>query len=93
MLEDNMNITIEILGFVAGACTTVAVIPQIIKSLRTKEVKDVSPVMFGVLMLGVGLWVIYGVFKNDLPIIITNGLSFSLNSVMFGLMLLYRKRK
>lgn len=84
---------IDILGFVAGICTTVAVIPQIIKSVKTKEVKDVSPFMFGVLMLGVGLWVVYGVLKKDIPIIVTNGISFILNSVMLMLMLLYRKKK
>lgn len=84
---------IDILGFVAGICTTVAVIPQFIKSVKTKEVKDVSPFMFGVLMLGVGLWVVYGVLKKDIPIIVTNGISFILNSVMLMLMLLYRKKK
>lgn len=84
---------IEILGFVAGICTTAAVIPQIIKSWRSKEVSDVSPIMFGILMLGVGLWVVYGIFKNDLPIIVTNGISFTLNTIMLVLMLLFRKRK
>lgn len=83
---------VQILGFVAGICTTIAVIPQIIKSLQTKEVKNVSPIMFGVLIFGVGLWVVYGVLKNDLPIILTNGISFILNSVMLGLMLRYRKQ-
>lgn len=84
---------IDVLGFVAGIFTTIAVLPQIIKSWKSKEVKNVSPIMFGVLMLGVGLWVIYGILKNDLPIIITNGVSFALNSVMLILMLRFRKQK
>ncbi|MGA9327061.1 MAG: SemiSWEET transporter [Salegentibacter sp.] len=76
----------------AGICTTVSVLPQIRKAWKTKEVEDVSPGMFGILMLGVFLWVIYGILKNDLPIIATNGASLALNSVMFYLMIRYRKK-
>ena len=47
----------NILGLVAGICTTVSVLPQIRKAWKTKEVEDVSPGMFGILMLGVFLWV------------------------------------
>ncbi|MDN3724129.1 SemiSWEET transporter [Aequorivita sp. SDUM287046] len=83
----------EILGFVAGACTTVAVIPQIIKSWRTKKVMDVSPIMFSILILGVGLWVVYGIIKNDLPIIITNGVSFLLNLSMLVLMFFFKSKE
>lgn len=84
---------IDILGFAAGIFTTAAVVPQIIKSWKTKEVKDVSLFFFIILMLGVGLWVIYGVLKNDLPIIFTNGISFLLNATMLFLTLIYRKKK
>lgn len=80
----------EILGLAAGICTTVAVIPQIKKAWRTKKVEDVSPGMFAILMMGVSLWVIYGITQNDLPIIATNGISLGLNSVMIYLMVKYR---
>ena len=82
----------EILGLVAGVCTTIAVIPQIKKAWKTKKVKDVSPGMFAILMLGVGLWVVYGIVQNDLPIIATNGVSLGLNSVMMYLMIRYREK-
>lgn len=83
----------NILGLVAGICTTVSVLPQIRKAWKTKKVEDVSPGMFGILMLGVLLWVIYGIMKNDLPIIATNGASLALNSFMLYLMIRYRKKK
>lgn len=82
----------EIVGLLAGVCTTVAVIPQIKKAWQTKRVGDVSPVMFAILMLGVALWVVYGITQNDLPIIATNGVSLGLNSVMMYLMIRYRKK-
>lgn len=81
----------DILGLAAGVCTTVAVIPQIKKAWKTKKVEDVSPGMFTILIIGVFLWVIYGITQKDLPIIAANGLSLGLNSVMLYLMLRYRK--
>lgn len=84
-----MNCT-DILGLVAGLCTTVAVIPQIKKAWQTKKVEDVSPGMFTILVIGVFLWVVYGITQNDLPIIATNGVSLGLNGVMLYLMIRYR---
>lgn len=71
-----------IIGIAAGVFTTIAVLPQIYKAIKTKKVKDVSPFMFVILCLGVGLWTIYGILKNDWAIIITNGISFIFNSIM-----------
>lgn len=83
----------DILGLAAGVCTTVAVIPQIKKAWKTKKVEDVSPGMFTILIIGVFLWVIYGITQKDLPIIATNGVSLGLNGVMLYLMLRYRKEE
>ena len=83
----------DILGLAAGICTTVAVIPQIKKAWKTKKVEDVSPGMFSILILGVFLWVIYGITQKDIPIIATNGVSLGLNSVMLYLMIRYRKNE
>lgn len=79
-----MNL-IEIVGITAGFFTTVAVIPQIYKAITTNKVKDISPVFFSIMIMGVGLWTVYGIMKNDWPIIITNGISFILNTIMLGI--------
>lgn len=75
------------MGLAAGVCTTVAVIPQIKKAWKTKKVEDISPVMFGILMTGVALWVAYGIIKNDIPVIATNAVSLMLNGIMLYLMI------
>lgn len=80
------------IGVVAGFCTTIAVVPQIIRTWRTKEVKDVSIKMFFVLITGVTLWCIYGILKKDLPIIITNSLSIVLNLSMLYFIIVYSKK-
>lgn len=85
-----MNWT-TILGLVAGICTTAAVIPQLLKAWKTKKVGDVSPGMFFVLITGLILWTIYGVIRNDLPIILTNGVALVLNSLMLYLLFKYEK--
>jgi MtN3 and saliva related transmembrane protein len=82
---------IDILGFVAGICVTISVIPQILKVWKTKKVKDISLLTFSVLTFGVALWVLYGVLKNDLPIIVSNGISLSLNIVMVYFIIYYEK--
>lgn len=82
----------QTIGFIAGILTTVAVLPQLIKSWKTKKVMDISPFMFAFLLGGVGMWVVYGILKMDYPIIITNGISFLLNLSMLLIMLRYKSK-
>tara|TARA_R100000935_G_scaffold15425_1_gene30748 strand:+ start:19611 stop:19874 length:264 start_codon:yes stop_codon:yes gene_type:complete len=77
--------TTKIIGILAGVFTTVAVIPQIYKAIKTNKVDDISPVFFSILLLGVGLWTVYGILKTDWPIMVTNGISFMLNATMLGI--------
>ena len=81
----------NILGLVAGICTTAAVVPQLLKAWKTKEVEDVSPGMFFVLITGLALWVVYGVIKKVFPIIATNGTALLLNGLMLFLIFRYRE--
>ncbi|MDX1641055.1 MAG: SemiSWEET transporter [Balneolaceae bacterium] len=61
-----------IIGLTAGFCTTIAFLPQVIKTWKTKSAKDLSLGMYSVFCTGVLLWLTYGFLINDLPIIITN---------------------
>ena len=81
---------IEIIGFLAGLFTTIAIVPQIIKAYRTKKVAHLSPVFFSILLIGVFLWSLYGFLKEDYPIIITNSISFLLNGYMLFLYFKYK---
>jgi len=83
-----LNIT-ETIGILAGIFTTLAVTPQIVKAWKTKRIEDVSPLMFVILISGVGLWVVYGILKNDWPIILANGVSLALNASMLYILIRY----
>lgn len=87
-----MNWT-EILGFFAGCLTSASTVPQLIKAWKTKDVKDVSVLMFVVLLSGVSLWTIYGVIREDWPIIVTNSFSVLFNATMIFLKFRFNKEE
>ncbi|MDD2365388.1 MAG: SemiSWEET transporter [Desulfuromonadaceae bacterium] len=60
------------IGFVAGVLTSVAAIPQLLKTLKSRHVRDISIWQPVLLALGVALWMIYGILINDLPLILAN---------------------
>jgi len=68
--------TITIIGLIAALFTTVSILPQLIKVYKTKSTKDISTGMFTLFGVGVFLWFVYGVFVNDLPIMVANSLAF-----------------
>lgn len=61
-----------IIGLTAGFCTTIAFLPQAIKTWKTKSAKDLSLGMYSIFCTGVILWLTYGFLINNLPIILTN---------------------
>ena len=66
-------------------------LPQVIKAFKEKKVEDVSLLMLIVLFSGVGLWIVYGIMRKDLPIIATNAFSLLVNATMIVLRIKYKK--
>jgi MtN3 and saliva related transmembrane protein len=69
---------ISLIGLIAGTCTTISFLPQVIKTIRMKETKDISLSMYIVLATGILLWTIYGILRADVPVILANAISFVL---------------
>lgn len=67
-----------LIGLIAAICTTSSFLPQVSKTLRSKRTKDISLRMYAILATGLFLWLIYGFILKDLPLILANGISFSL---------------
>jgi MtN3 and saliva related transmembrane protein len=74
--------SIEILGLVAGTITSITFVPQVIKIWQTKSAKDLSIMMLLLLMLGVVLWLIYGLVVMSASIIYTNSMVLLMSLVM-----------
>lgn len=70
---------IDIIGIVAGILIIVSFIPQLVTIIRNKSARDVSIIMYIVLLVSQVLWIVYGVLKSDLQIIITNAATTCIN--------------
>jgi MtN3 and saliva related transmembrane protein len=81
---------ITIIGLMAAAFTTVSLLPQLLRVRKTKSAKDISLGMFSLFTGGVLLWFIYGVYLNDLPIILANGLAFIQSLAILALKIKYK---
>jgi MtN3 and saliva related transmembrane protein len=84
--------TVTILGYLAGALTTSSLIPQVIKIIKTKSVRDVSLIMFLIFSVGITLWIAYGIAINSAPIVIANTISLLLGLLVLWLKLRYNQR-
>ena len=63
---------IKLIGFAAATCTTVAYAPQVIKVWKTRSARDISLGMFLIMVLGLALWLIYGLLSGDAPLVAAN---------------------
>lgn len=80
---------VTVMGYVAGACTTSAFLPQAIKIVKTKHTKDLSLAMYSILTTGVFLWSLYGLINHDWPLVLANGVTLVLSGWIFILKLRY----
>lgn len=73
------------IGSMAAVLTTISFVPQVIHSYRTRDLSGVSLSMYSIFTLGVGLWLLYGVIKQDWPLILANSITFCLAAIVLGL--------
>ena len=77
------------LGLAAGAVTSVAVIPQVVKSYRSRHVRDISIWQPVLLVIGTGLWLVYGLILGDIPLILANSFSIFCNSMLILMKIMF----
>ena len=82
----------DVLGYLAGALTTIAFVPQVVHIVRTRSAHDVSWGMFAILSIGVALWLWYGIRLASLPLIAANGVTLALVLSILVLKLRYGPR-
>ena len=75
------------IGLAAAFCTTVAYVPQVVKTWRTRSTEDVSLGMFLFMVIGMGCWLAYGILLHDPPLIIANTLTLVLSGIILYLKL------
>lgn len=81
----------EIIGLAAGICTSVSLLPQLIKLVKHKKAEDISLFYLIILFVGLALWMWYGFLRDDIPILVTNGFSLVLNGIVIVLGIRYKR--
>ncbi|HEY5748631.1 MAG TPA: SemiSWEET family transporter [Chryseolinea sp.] len=80
-----------IIGVGASVLTSTSLIPQLSKLIREKKADDISVTMLLVLFGGLGLWIYYGILKDDLIIIISNTFALIVNLATVVLTFVYKR--
>ena len=78
-------------GIIAGIFTAASLMPQLIKTFKTKKAEQLSLGMLIILMCGLAVWIYYGILRKDVPIIATNAFSFLLNIILMILRAKYKR--
>lgn len=84
---------LDLLGLSAGSLTTVSFLPQVIKTWRSKSADDISTGMFAIFSMGLIMWLIYGLYLQSLPIIISNIVTLVLTLIILVLKFRYSQNR
>ena len=81
---------VDILGYSAGAITSITFLPQVIKTWKERSAKDISLMMFLIAALNEIMWVVYGILLNNWIIILTNAVILVMSLTMIYFKLKYK---
>ncbi|NOT84874.1 MAG: SemiSWEET transporter [Methylococcaceae bacterium] len=79
-----MQITPEIIGYVAATLTTCSFLPQAILTIKTKNTDALSLSMYSTFTLGVLFWLIYGLTIQNYAIIFANAITLLLSTCILS---------
>jgi MtN3 and saliva related transmembrane protein len=77
------------LGLVAGSLTTIAYFPQVIKTWRSRSADGMSWSMLIILCMGILLWLVYGIYVGDTPVILANLFTLVFSSAILSMKVRY----
>ena len=85
-----MSDALRWLGFFAGTLTVGSFLPQVLRTWRTRQTRDLSLAMFALLVTASSLWAFYGFVQRDWPVVITNMGMVALNLALVVAKVRYR---
>lgn len=83
-----MVFILEHIGYIAAFFTTLSFLPQTIMTIKTNDTESISLTMYSLFILGVILWLFYGVINEEYSMVIANAII-----LVFAGMILWRKIK
>ena len=82
-------VTSQLFGFSAAVLSTVAFLPQVVKTWRTKKADDVSYALLLTFSAGCICWGIYGFQVDAKPVLFANSLTLILNLAILAMKMLF----
>ncbi len=79
---------IDLLGYFAGILVVISLLPQVIKSWKTKLTRDISLMRYIVYAVGLVLWIVYALVVKNGPVAVMNSIG-----LIFALIILFLKLK
>jgi MtN3 and saliva related transmembrane protein len=79
--------SMEWVGYLAAAMTTLSFVPQAVKTIRTRDTRSISLGMYVVFTAGIAMWLVYGIALNSMPMILANIVTFLLSATILGMKL------
>lgn len=81
----------DYLGLVGVVTGSLTFVPQVYKAWKSHSVGDLSIWMVLILLTNVCIWLVYGIAKDDLAMILANSIILFLSLVMLYFKLTFRK--
>lgn len=86
----NLELQLQILGFVAGGLIIISFIPQLITIIQNKTAHNVSFGMYTISLISQILWCTYSILKQDMQILATNIGTAIITILIIGFSLYYK---
>lgn len=84
---------VALLGYIGATFTTLSLIPEIYKTYRKKEARDLSYIWLGALGVGQLFWFAYALFIDSLPLMAAAVVSIVLVVIQALMAIRYERRK
>ena len=78
------------IGYAAATLTTASFVPQALHTFRTKDVRGISLAMYSAFVVGILLWLVYGLLLDAWPIVFANSVTLTLAAAILAMKLKYR---
>jgi MtN3 and saliva related transmembrane protein len=83
---------LDILGLVASVFTTSSFVPQVWRTWKTRDVSGISLPTYLIITIGLALWLIYGILRGDLPLIVANAVMVVLTGAITVMKIVFSKK-
>ena len=76
---------LDSLGLLAAFLTSVSFVPQVVKTLMTRDTSGLSFIMYTLFVTGVGAWLAWGILADQMPVIVANAVTLLLAGMVWAL--------